>query len=81
MDRPQLSKLLDEKLKFVNDDYKAERSAMLQDLELEIIPTRLFYDWQRYKGKMNGQSKFPRVMKADQFAEWEAFVSQKMQML
>ena len=54
---------------------------MLQNLQLEIIPTKVFYDWQRHLGKMNGQSKFPRVMKAHQFEEWEKFVSQKMQTL
>jgi hypothetical protein len=81
VDKFTLGQVLDQQLQVVNDDYKAERSAMLQNLQLEIIPTKVFYDWQRHLGKMNGQSKFPRVMKAHQFEEWEKFVSQKMQIL
>lgn len=77
VDKLYLGQLLDKHLKRVNDDYRAERAAMLQALQLEIIPNKLFYDWQRYHGKMNGQSKFPRVMNKEQFAEWEKFVSEK----
>ena len=36
----------------------------------------LFYEWQRHAGRMNGQSKFPRVMKEQQFTEWENFLKQ-----
>lgn len=81
VDKNDLAKALDKELQMINDDYKAERSAMLQELQLEIVPTRVFYDWQRHKGRMNGQSKFPRVMKKEQFKEWEQFVSQQMQTL
>lgn len=72
-----LSKVLDEQLMAVNDDYAAERSAMLRAPQVNAIDTRLFYEWQRHTGKMNGQSKFPRVMKGEQLAEWEAFIGPK----
>ncbi|MCO6479948.1 MAG: GH3 auxin-responsive promoter family protein [Phaeodactylibacter sp.] len=72
-----LSKVLDEQLMAVNDDYAAERSAMLRPPQAHVIDTRLFYEWQRHHGKMNGQSKFPRVMKGEQLAEWETFVKSK----
>ena len=72
-----LSKVLDEQLMAVNDDYAAERSAMLRPPQVSAIDATIFYDWQRHTGKMNGQSKFPRVMKGTQLAEWEAFVQSK----
>lgn len=72
-----LAKVLDEQLKSVNDDYAAERSAMLRAPQVNVISPKLFYEWQRHNGKMNGQSKFPRVMKGEQLAEWENFVMEK----
>jgi hypothetical protein len=81
VDKMTLERILDRQLQVVNDDYKAERSAMLQNLQLEVVPTKMFYDWQRHLGKMNGQSKFPRVVKSHQFEEWEKFIVQKMQIL
>lgn len=72
-----LAKVLDEQLKAVNDDYAAERSAMLRAPQVNVISPKLFYEWQRHNGKMNGQSKFPRVMKGEQLAEWENFVMEK----
>ncbi len=68
--------VLDEQLKIVNDDYAAERAAMLRPPQLHLVEPARFYDWQRHTGKMNGQSKFPRVMKEQQFDKWEAFLKQ-----
>ena len=76
-DPDKIKYLLDEALKEVNDDYRSERSAMLQNLELQIIPTQWFYDWQRETGRMNGQSKIPRVMKGDKLKNWETFIEQR----
>ncbi|MCB0639760.1 MAG: GH3 auxin-responsive promoter family protein [Lewinella sp.] len=71
----QMALALDEALKIVNDDYGAERSAMLQPPIVQVVPVRRFYDWQRERGKLNGQSKIPRVMRGSQLAEWETFVA------
>lgn len=79
MEAAHLAKILDEQLMLVNDDYRAERNAMLQKPKMKIIPNELFMHWQRSIGKLNGQSKIPRVMKPDQFAEWENFVEKEMQ--
>ena len=78
LDETTVAKVLDQQLKNINDDYKSERNAMLQDLQLKIIPNRLFLDWQRATGRMNGQSKIPRVMKMDKFAQWEAFIEKEL---
>lgn len=76
-DSAALARLLDERLKEVNDDYRTERASLLH-MEVEVLPISLFYQWQESKGKMGGQNKFPRVMKGRQFEEWEAFVRQTL---
>lgn len=79
IDKKMIAAALDDILKRLNDDYKAERSAMLQGIELEMVPIKLFYEWQREKGKMNGQSKIPRVMSERQHADWLAFLDGKLE--
>jgi hypothetical protein len=74
VDSETLKNCLDIHLKRLNDDYETERNAML-GMEVIPIPLRLFYQWHEAKGKLGGQSKFPRVMKNDQFEEWENFVT------
>ncbi len=74
-DNKALVAALDNKLKALNDDYRAERSAMLDQLQITTVPSHFFYDWQRIHGKMNGQSKVPRVMNAAQFEKWIRFVA------
>ena len=72
----QIKPILDQKLCKINDDYETERSAML-GMEVVTVPNQLFYDWYESKGKLGGQNKIPRVMKAEQFADWEAFVAKQ----
>jgi hypothetical protein len=67
---------LDAALKVLNADYETERTAVLKEVIVEIIPTDIFYDWHKKRGKMGGQNKFPRVMKVSKFKEWEAFVDE-----
>ncbi|MDJ1478982.1 GH3 auxin-responsive promoter family protein [Cytophagaceae bacterium YF14B1] len=69
-----LREKIDEKLKILNDDYRVERAAALKDVYVDVVPTEVFYQWMEHKGKIGGQTKFPRVMKRQQYAEWEAFV-------
>lgn len=71
-----LAKVIDEQLKVVNDDYKVERNAVLQDIQMEVIPPHIFYQWQQSRGRMGGQNKVQRVMKKDLFEEWERFVKE-----
>lgn len=72
-----LASFLDHQLKLINDDYRAERGAMLQIPEVIVIPSQWFYDWQQANGKMTGQSKFPRVMNGKSFNQWETFIKYK----
>jgi hypothetical protein len=76
VDAKAFTKRLDEKLCELNDDYKVERGHALKEVLVELIPTDVFYAWMKAKGKEGGQNKFPRVMKKEQFAEWQNFVKQ-----
>lgn len=78
VDKVQFRQLLDEKLCELNDDYKVERSAALKDVIVEVIPSKVFYDWLDANVKVGAQTKFPRVMKRDKVADWEAFVSERI---
>jgi len=67
---------LDEALKSINDDYRVERRSALKEMQLEVLPVNVFYDWMKKLGKSGGQNKFPRVLKKEQLADWEAFIEQ-----
>jgi hypothetical protein len=66
---------IDNYLKILNDDYRVERIAAIQDVFVEILPTSVFYDWMRSKGKEGAQNKFPRVLKNQQHEEWTNFIN------
>jgi hypothetical protein len=80
VDAAQFGSLLDGELCRINDDYATERTSVLHDIQMHIVPPRLFIKWMEIKGKMGGQHKFPRVMKKNHFAEWEAFVAKSLEM-
>jgi hypothetical protein len=66
--------LIDNYLKTLNDDYRVERIAAIKDVIVKILPCNVFYQWMRDKGKEGAQNKFPRVLKAKQLEEWEAYI-------
>lgn len=73
----KISKLLDNTLKELNDDYATERKAALRKIYVQILPTELFYDWMKHKGKAGGQNKFPRVLKNELLDDWEKYIEKK----
>lgn len=75
VDTALLRTTIDENLKILNDDYRVERIAAIKDVILEVLPTAVFYDWMRMKGKEGAQNKFPRVIKGAVLEEWENFVA------
>jgi hypothetical protein len=77
VDKNLLKLKLDATLKELNDDYEVERRSALKEIFVETIPADTFYRFMDDKGKLGGQNKFPRVMKAAQLAEWEAFLNMK----
>jgi len=73
-----LSRVLDRKLIELNDDYATERANVLKDIIVEVVPNDLFFKWMKRMGKEGNQHKFPRVMKRDQFTEWERFIQHEL---
>jgi GH3 auxin-responsive promoter len=76
-DAAAFKKLLEQRIFEINDDYATERSAVLKEPQVIVIPPHLFHDYLETQGKMGGQAKFPRVMKKEAFADWEKFVAAK----
>lgn len=75
VDAAEVKRILDETLSEINDDYAVERTSALKEVFVELLPNEVFYDYMRSKGKEGGMNKFPRVIKGDQFNEWETYLT------
>jgi hypothetical protein len=62
---------VDEKLREVNSDYDAKRTAnlALKLPELHILPDGTFYRWLQSKGRLGGQNKVPRLSNSREHVE------------
>ncbi|MFZ4543518.1 MAG: GH3 family domain-containing protein [Saprospiraceae bacterium] len=76
IDLQKFNKNIDDFLKSINDDYAAERDAMLQAPNAIIVEPKVFYKYLEKEGKSMGQSKFPRVLKGVQIYAWEDYLQQ-----
>lgn len=63
--------ILDDTLKSLNSDYEAKRyKSMSLDFPLiEVAKPGLFYEWLKYKGKLGGQHKVPRLANNRQYID------------
>ena len=75
IDPALVGKLIDEKLKELNDDYRTERLHAIRDVQVEIYSTRTFYDWMKKQGKEGAQVKFPRVLKGAKLECWQEYLA------
>lgn len=75
VDENVLAKVIDEKIKILNDDYAVERQHALKNVFCKVLPSLVFLDWMESQGKMGGQNKFPRVLKGKTMDSWQEFVS------
>jgi GH3 auxin-responsive promoter len=66
---------LDEKLCELNADYKVERLFTLKLMEIEVLPTSVFYDFLKLIDKYGSQHKFPRVLKGQLALDWERYIA------
>jgi len=73
-----IAKALDETLKSNNKSYVSARQKALTGVEVRIVPKDLFYDWAEKEKKKGGQIKTPRMMKDEQFQNWEEFVASRL---
>jgi len=75
LDAAVARELIDQNLKQLNDDYRVERIEAIKEVIVEVLPSRVFYNWMRDHGKEGAQNKFPRVVKSKQLDEWELYVA------
>lgn len=76
IDGKMLAKVIDEKLKILNDDYEVERRHALKSVDVQVMPEDIFMNFMKSKGKIGGQHKFPRVLKGKMLEEWQGFLEQ-----
>ncbi|GAB3338987.1 GH3 auxin-responsive promoter family protein [Larkinella ripae] len=76
VDNQQLAVLLDQELCETNKNYKVARSKSLKGVEAEVVPVEKFYRWSEEFKKLGGQTKIPRVMKEEDFREFEQYITQ-----
>ncbi len=74
VDHIQIATELDESLKEHNKNYAVARSKALKGVEVEIIPAAQFYKWNDEYKNSGGQAKIPRVMKEEDFLEFEKYI-------
>ena len=73
----ELAKVIDEKLKMLNDDYEVERRHALKTIKVKVLPESTFMNFMSHKGKIGGQHKFPRVLKGKILNEWTTFIEER----
>ena len=73
MDEVKITQALDEVLQAMNKNYRVARSKALKDVKVVVVPADVFYQWSEASKKKGGQVKTSRVMKEEEFAEWESF--------
>jgi len=73
----ELAKVIDEKLKMLNDDYEVERRHALKTIKVKVLPESTFMNFMSHKGKIGGQHKFPRVLKGKILNEWITFIEER----
>jgi hypothetical protein len=74
VDKEELCKRIDDKLKELNDDYAVERTSALKQVYLDVLSEDDFMEFMRQKGKIGGQHKFPRVLKGKMLEDWQRFL-------
>lgn len=65
---------LDQKLRELNADYNIERNFALEDIKVDVLPTKVFYDFLKMKDKYGSQHKFPRVLKGKLADDWVKYL-------
>ena len=67
---------IDQYLKVLNDDYRVERLEAIQAVFVSVIPSKVFANWMKIKGKEGGANKFPRVLKKNAHIEWKNYLNE-----
>ncbi|MFD2569245.1 GH3 auxin-responsive promoter family protein [Spirosoma soli] len=74
VDGQEFATQLDTELRELNKNYNVARTKSLKGVEAEVIPVEKFHRWSEEYKKLGGQTKIPRVMKEDDFLDFEQYV-------
>ncbi|MCF0056586.1 GH3 auxin-responsive promoter family protein [Dyadobacter sp. CY356] len=74
----KVAESLDNALQISNKNYKVARGKALKGIEVVLISDTLFHKWSEETKKLGGQVKIPRVMKEEDFLEFEAYINQHL---
>ncbi|MGF1635976.1 MAG: GH3 auxin-responsive promoter family protein [Cyclobacteriaceae bacterium] len=77
-DEKDVAQRLDAILQENNKNYKVARNKALKSVEVKLIPVQLFTDYTEETKQKGGQVKVPRVMKEQDFKDWENFVISRL---
>lgn len=55
------------------------RNKAIKSIEIKLVPAELFQQWTEETKQKGGQVKIPRVMKEEEFKDWEEYVEGKLQ--
>jgi len=75
-----IAQLLDKALRESNKNYDVSRTKALKGVEATIISCDIFTKWNECTKKKGGQTKMPKVMKEEDFREFEAFVKGQLRL-
>lgn len=73
-DANEIKKVIDQTLCEINDDYEVERTSALKEIFVEVLPSKVFYDYMASIGKSGAMNKFPRVLKGAQLERFEQYL-------
>ncbi|OAQ38264.1 GH3 auxin-responsive promoter [Pedobacter psychrophilus] len=74
IDRENLASELDGFLNINNKNYAVARTKALKGVEVELFEVEKFYNWSHEKKNLGGQAKIPRVLKEEEFLEFQDFL-------
>lgn len=74
LDNQEAALFIDQELCANNKNYDVARGKALKGVEVEAIPIDLFYKWSHEHKALGGQVKIPRVMKEEDFREFEGYI-------
>ncbi|MCF6171867.1 MAG: GH3 auxin-responsive promoter family protein [Bacteroidales bacterium] len=81
LDAKTAANKIDAYLKNLNDDYRVERMEAIKDVKVRVLPTHIFYDYMKLKGKDGSANKFPRVLKNSRIDDWENYLGEIKQLV
>ncbi|MBI9034666.1 MAG: GH3 auxin-responsive promoter family protein [Bacteroidales bacterium] len=74
LDPIEAAERIDYHLGVLNDDYRVERIEAIRDVQVEVYPSQVFYDYMEKCGKVGSQNKFPRVLRNSKMDDWKSYL-------